>query len=179
MPITNFAAENSSGLGALGVDGKAFIIQLITFVLAFLVLKRYAFGPILKVLEERRRTIEEGVKLGELMKKEKAAFEQKMDEELHKARQEADGIIGSAQEAARDKIREAEDKARQKAGGILEEAERRIEQETARVRQQLEKELAGLVAEATEAVIGEKLDAKKDAELIERALKYKKNKAAA
>ena len=38
----------------LGVDGKAFVIQLITFVLAYLVLRRYAFGPILKVLRERR-----------------------------------------------------------------------------------------------------------------------------
>jgi F-type H+-transporting ATPase subunit b len=172
LPVNNFAAESSSsGLGALGVDPKAFLIQLITFGLAYFVLRRYAFGPIIKTLHERREIIENGVKLGEQMQKEKAAFEAKMAELLQGARREADGIIGSAQETAKENIREAEDKARQKAQLILEEADRRIEQETARVRKQLEKELATLVAEATEAVIEEKVDAKKDAALIERALK--------
>ncbi len=71
QPLTHFG-DSSYGLGALGVDGHAFIIQLITFVLAFLILRRYAFGPILKVLHERRETIENGVKLGEQMKQEEA-----------------------------------------------------------------------------------------------------------
>lgn len=168
---TTFAAENASGLGALGVDGKAFIIQLITFGLAFLVLRRYAFKPILKILDERRQTIESGVKLGEEMQRERAKLEQQVEAMLHQARQQADGIIGGAQDAAREAIREAEDKARQKAAVILEEADRRIAQETSRTRQQLEKELAGLVAEATEAVLNEKIDASKDGKLIERALK--------
>lgn len=169
-PVSQFA-ESSSGIGALGIDGKAFIIQLITFGLAYLVLRRYAFGPILKVLRERRQTIEEGVKLGEQMRQEKAAFEDKMAALLQEARKQADGVVGGAQDTARETIREAEDKAKQKAAIILTEAESRIEQEAARVRKQLEKELATLVAEATEAVLGEKIDAKKDGEIIERALK--------
>ena len=64
--LTNFG-DSSSGLGALGLDGRALIIQLITFVLALLILKRYAFKPISKVLNERRELIESGVKLGEEM----------------------------------------------------------------------------------------------------------------
>ncbi|MGC1177191.1 MAG: F0F1 ATP synthase subunit B [Candidatus Saccharimonadales bacterium] len=168
---THFAAENSSGLGALGLDGKAFVIQLITFVLAYLVLRRYAFGPILKVLRERRETIESGVKLGEQMQQEKAKLESQVEKTLHEARQQADGIITGAQDSARQAIREAEDKAREKAAGILKEADGRIAQDTARARKQLEKELVGLVSEATEAIIEEKVDAKKDAHLIERALK--------
>lgn len=171
--LTSFAAEESSGsgLGALGVDAKAFVIQLITFLLVFWVLKRYAFGPILKALNERRQTIESGVKLGEQMQKEKTEFEAKVEALMAKARQDADGIIALAQENGREAIREAEDKARAKAEGILKAAEARLEQDKARARQALEKEVAGLVASATEAVIGEKLDAKKDAQLIERSLK--------
>lgn len=169
-PITNFAAE-SSGIGALGIDGKAFLIQLITFLLAFLILKRYAFKPIVKVLNERRETIESGVKLGEQMQKEQAEFEAKVEQLLQEARQQADEIMAGAQDNARQTVREAEDKAREKAAGILKEAEARIDQDTARARKQLEKELVGLVSDATEAIIGEKVDAKKDAQLIERALK--------
>jgi F-type H+-transporting ATPase subunit b len=168
---TQFGAEEASGLGALGVDGKAFIIQLITFVLAYLVLRRFAFGPILKVLRERRDTIESGVKLGEKMQKDQAAMEAKVEKALHEARTQADSIIASAQDAGQQVVKEAEDKARAKAAGILKEAELRIEQETARARKQLEKELVSLISDATEAIIDEKVDAKKDAALIERALK--------
>lgn len=169
-PITNFASE-SSGIGALGIDGKAFVIQLITFLLAFLILKKYAFKPMGKVLQERRETIESGVKLGEEMQKENEKLEAKIATILQETRVEADAIITGAQEAARQTVREAEDKAREKAAVILKEADSRIDQDTARARKKLEKELVGLVSDATEAIIGEKVDAKKDAQLIERALK--------
>jgi F-type H+-transporting ATPase subunit b len=163
--------ESSSGLGTLGVDGKAFVIQLITFILAFLVLKRYAFKPIIKVLSERRETIESGVKLGEEMQKERAKLDAQVEKALHEARQEADGIIAGAQDTARQTIRESEDKARDKAAGIIDAAEARIEQDTARARKALEKELVGLISDATEAIIEEKVDPKKDAQLIEKALR--------
>lgn len=166
-----FGESSSSGLGALGVDGKAFFIQLLTFVMAFFILRRYAFGPIIAALNQRRETIESGVKLGEEMQLERAKLEDQVSDILHKARQEADSIITAAQDSGRQAIREAEEKARDKAAGVLAEAEARISQDTARARKQLEKELVNLVSEATEAIIGEKVDAKKDAALIERALK--------
>jgi F-type H+-transporting ATPase subunit b len=168
---TQFAADSSSGIGALGVDGKALIIQLVTFALAFLVLKRFAFKPILKVLKERRELIEQGVELGEQMKKDQAALEAKIAAELAKARQEADGIIASAQETSRQTIREAEDKAHIKADGIIKEGEERLKSDAQRLRKQIEGEVVSLISDATEAIIGEKVDATKDAALIDRALK--------
>jgi F-type H+-transporting ATPase subunit b len=170
VPITQFAAS-SSGIGALGIDSKALIIQLITFLLAFWVLKRYAFGPIIKIMNQRRQTIEQGVKLGEQMAREKAELEAKVEQQLHEARQQADGIIAAAQDTSRQIVQESEQKARDKAAAIIKEAEARINQDTSRARQALEKELVGLVSETTEAIIEEKLDAKKDVELIERTLR--------
>jgi len=166
---TNFA--EASGIGALGLDGKALVIQLVTFVLAFLVLKKWAFGPITKMLDERRKTIEAGVELGEQMKKDQVALEAKTAEALAEARSQADGIIAGAQETSRQVVRDAEDKARDKAAGILKEADQRIATDTQRARKQLEGELVGLISDATEAIIGEKVDAKKDAALIDKALK--------
>ena len=164
-------AESSSGLGALGVDGKAFVIQLITFVLAFWVLRRYALTPIIKVLNARRETIESGVRLGEEMQVERTKLAEEVEQALQEGRKQADSIIAGAQDTARETIREAEDKARIKAANILKEADSRITQDTALARKQLESELVGLISDATEAIIDEKVDAKKDAELIERALK--------
>jgi F-type H+-transporting ATPase subunit b len=172
--LTNFASDNASGIGALGINGKALIIQLVTFVLAFLVLKKWAFTPIIKMMDARRQTIEDGVALGEKMKKDEAALQAKVDAELANARKEADGIVASANETSRDKIREAEAKAADKAAGILKDADERIKSDTARARKKLEGELVGLISDATEAIIGEKVDAKKDAQLIDKALKEQK-----
>lgn len=172
--LTNFA-DSSSGLGSLGIDAKAFVIQLVTFLLAFWVLKRYAFGPIAKLMEQRRKTIEEGVSLGEQMRKDKAALEAKVAEELAKARTEADGIIAEANDAARQTVRDAEDKAADKAAVIVKEGQERATAEMGRARKKLESQIVGWVSDATEAIIGEKVDAKKDADIIDRALKEQQN----
>jgi F-type H+-transporting ATPase subunit b len=169
LSLTQFG-DSSSGLGSLGLDGKAFIIQLVTFVLAFLVLKKWAFGPIVKMMNQRRETIEKGVRLGEQMQKDKAELEAKVSDALHKARSDADKIIADAHQTGRQSIAEAEDAARTKADGLIAQASERIKQDTALARKKLEKDVAGLVSEATEAIIHEKVDVKKDASLIERAL---------
>ncbi|HEY5153065.1 MAG TPA: F0F1 ATP synthase subunit B [Candidatus Saccharimonadales bacterium] len=166
-----YFGDSSSGIGALGFSGQAFLIQLITFILAYLVLRRYAFGPILKVMKQRRETIESSVKLTEQLRKEQVELEQKVEKTLHEARQQADDIIAGAQDTGRQAVREAEDKARQKAAAVLAEAEDRIKQDTTRARAALQQELVGLISDVTEAVIDEKVDAQKDAQLIERALK--------
>ena len=168
--LTQFA-DSSSGLGSLGIDGRAFIIQLVTFLLAFWVLKHWAFGPIIKLMEQRRKTIEDGVALGEQMQKERVELEAKVAQELRKARTEADGIVTEAQESAREVIREAETAAHDKAEAIIAEAKQRTVQEVARARKQLEGELVELISEATEAIIEEKVDPQKDAALIDKALK--------
>ncbi|HET7529128.1 MAG TPA: F0F1 ATP synthase subunit B [Candidatus Saccharimonadales bacterium] len=168
--ITQFG-DSSSGIGALGLNLTSFLIQLGTFIIAFWVLRKWAFKPILKVLNERRETIEQGVTLGERMKKEQAEMEQRVAEALQGARQEADKIIADASDRGRQIIADAEAKAKEKSEGIIASAEERISQDVKLARSNLEKELVGLVAEAAEAIIDEKVDAKKDASLIDRALK--------
>jgi F-type H+-transporting ATPase subunit b len=170
--FTTFGADSSSsGIGALGIDSRALVIQLITFVLAYFVLRRYAFKPILKVLQERRELIESGVKIGEEMQKERVELDKKVSATLRDARLQADGIVSEAHDAARDTVAEAEEKARQKADNITADAHTRAEQDKQQMRKQLEKEVIGWVSDATEAIIDEKVDATKDASLIDRALK--------
>jgi F-type H+-transporting ATPase subunit b len=167
--LTQFGS--SSGIGALGFDPQAFLIQLVTFVIALLVLRKYAFRPILQVMKERRELIEKGVSLGEQMQKEKVDMEAKVEDVLHESRVKADGIIRAAEDQARATVKASEDQAKDRANDILNSAEDRIKQETIQARRQLEKEVVDLIAETTEVVIKEKVDAKKDNDLIKRALK--------
>lgn len=163
--------SSASGLGTLGLNVQSFLIQLGTFIIAYLVLRKWAFKPILKILQERRETIDKGVELGQQMQKEKDALEEKIAKALQDARKEADSIIAEAKGQARQTVQEAETKAKEKAEGIIASAEDRIKRDTAQARNKLEGELVGLISEATEVIIGEKVDPKKDSALIDKALK--------
>ena len=171
--VTQFAAEEAeaSGFEALGFDPKAFLIQLVTFLLVFYILKRFAFGKIVEMLETRRKTIEEGVGLTAKMREEKEKLEKEIALKRAEARREADQVIAASQAQTAGIIKEAEDAAKEKAERILADAKQKIEDETARAKRDLEREMVDLVIEATEAVTRQKLDAKKDNQLIADALK--------
>lgn len=168
--MTQFG-DSSSGIGALGLNLTSFLIQLGTFIIAFLVLRKWAFKPILKVLDERRETIEKGVSLGEKMQKDQAEMERKVAQALNEARAQADKLIADSSTTGRQIISDAEAKAKEKSEAIIAAAEERIDQNMKLARAKLEKDLAGLVAEATEAIIDEKIDTQKDAALIDKALR--------
>ncbi len=177
MYITYFAsetAEKATGLGALGVSLEKFLIQLITFVFVFMILKRFAFDKIGKKLEERRKTIDDGVRLGQKLEKERDNLDKKVAEAVREARHEADRIIANAHKESREVLREAEKTAQRKTEAMISDAHSRIEEDKRQAKQKLEKEIVGLVSEATETIVHEKVDAKKDAELIDKAIRGRK-----
>ena len=166
-----YFADSSSGLGTLGVNGSSFVIQLITLVLAFLVLRKYAFAPIAKILKERRETIEAGVSLGEKMKQDEEKLEKSIEDRLAKARAKADSILEEAKDAAKAAIKAGEEDAIRKAESILEDARNKTKLEMDAAKVKLESEIAGLVVEATEVLTREKIDSTKDAKLVDQAIK--------
>jgi F-type H+-transporting ATPase subunit b len=164
-----FASEGG-GIAALGVDGKALILQIITFVLVFFLLKKFALSKIIDQLEKRARTINDGVKLGLEMQKAKDELEVKTEEILRKAREQADKIIAAGHADAKELVKAAEAAAAHKTEALLTDAHAKIEEDMVKARKKLEQDMLELVGEATEAVIGEKLDSRKDSAIIERAL---------
>lgn len=170
---TNFAAAAEES-GILGVNLESFVVQILTFVLVFVILKKFAFARIVTMLDNRYKVIDEGVRHGQQMKEERERLEKETVKVVREARLGADEIIGHAQKEARDIVREAEKIANKKSEVMLKDAEDRINEEAQQSRRKLEKEIVGLVSEATEAVVHEKVDAKKDAELIDKAIKGRK-----
>lgn len=164
------AAEEATGIAALGLDPLAILAQAGTFLLLFWVVKKFALGKIVATLEQRRKTIDDGVRLGQKMEAEHAKLEEKIEAELHKARTEADKILADAQREAGEAIKAAEEEATQKVDQMIADAHVRIEDDMQKAKKALEKDILSLVAEATEVIIEEKLDQKKDSGLIQRAL---------
>lgn len=168
--LASEAAAEKEGIAVLGIDPKAILLQAGTFVLLFLIIRKFALPGIVETLEKRRMTIDQGVDLGIEMQNAKEKFDDELKGMQKQARVAADEIISVARKEASEIIKEGEAVAVKKADGILEEAEKKIGQEMEAARKALSKEMLALVSEATEVIIGEKVDAKKDASLIERAL---------
>ncbi len=150
------------------------MIQLVTFIFVFALLKKFAFNRIIKMLDERHKTIDDGVRMGMRMEQEKAKLDEDVAKTMRDARYEADEIIAAAHKDAREVIRDAEKSGQRKADTIIADAEARTEEETKHARGKLEKELVGFVSEATETIVGEKVDAKRDADVVAKALKNRK-----
>lgn len=161
----------AGGLGAIGIDGRALAFQVVNFVILLWILKKVAYKPILGVLEDRRKRIEEGLKSAEKAQADLANAETAKSQILAETRQESEAILSKSREEAAEIVRAAESKAAKRADQILAEATERTQREAAGVRNQLRQELGSLVAQATEVLIEEKLDAEKDARLIEKALR--------
>lgn len=179
IPIIFAATEESGSTGgaeALGLSFSAFLIQLITFVIVFLILNRFAFKPIVKKLEERRQVIEDGVKMGLELEKERLALDAEIIKIKRDARHEADKIIATGHKEARSIMSDTEKATARKVETMITDAEARIEEESEQARLSLEKDIVGLISEATEALVGEKVDTKKDAELIDKILKGRRKK---
>jgi F-type H+-transporting ATPase subunit b len=174
-PFSPHFAVDASGPAALGINGQAFVIQLVTFLVVFLILRHWAFKPILKMLNERRDLIEEGVTLGEKMRIEEAKLQAAVAAKLQNARKQGDVIIADAEVEARQKIQQSETVAQQRADGIITDAEERIAHASKRERARLVTEVFQLVSEVSEAVIKEKVDATKDAVLINNALNERRS----
>jgi F-type H+-transporting ATPase subunit b len=171
--VTQFAQADSggSGLGAFQLNIKDFIIQLVTFVLVFLILRKWVVPKLAATIDGRQRTLEESLENARRTEEALKQAEARAEEILGKARAQADEALAEAKDAGAGVISQAEAAAAARAETIVKEAESRLNDEREKLRKELHDELAGLVADATEKIIHEKLDEKKDMSLIERAIK--------
>jgi F-type H+-transporting ATPase subunit b len=169
--VTQFADDSGSGLGAFQLNLKDFIFQLVTFLIVLAVFRKWVIPKIVATMDSRQAALEKSLKDAKATEEALARAEVKAEEILAAARDQADQALAEAKKAAGGVIANAEEAAAKRAGLIIQEAEARLGQERDKLRQELRAELADLVADATEKVIGEKLNAKNDMGLLERAIK--------
>ena len=87
-------------LSKLGIDWKLLIAQIINFLVLLFVLYKFAYGPIVAMLEKRQRKIEQGLADAEAARKNLEKSGEKQKEILKKARAEAKVIVEKAHKQA-------------------------------------------------------------------------------
>ena len=154
----------------ISVTPGLMIWTIVCFLIALWVLKRYAFGPIQGILDERRERIRSAIEEAERSRAEAHRLIEEHRSLIGQARQDAEHILGEARrvaDAQRERVREETEADRQRR---LEETRRQIEAETHRALEQIRAEVAELTLVAASKVTGKVLDDADHRRLIEDAI---------
>jgi F-type H+-transporting ATPase subunit b len=144
-------------MAALGLDPWLLIWQGLAFGLLIFLLYRFAYKPILNMLDQRAERIRESIAQAEQIKRDLAEAQRRGEEEMARARQEAQELIGNARAASERTIAAARDEAQRQREKMLEEARAQIINETERAKLELRREVGRLTVLAATRVIGQEL----------------------
>jgi F-type H+-transporting ATPase subunit b len=164
--ITDILRETAE---TFGWNWKLFLSQIISFCIVAFLLRRFAYKPIVAVLEDRRRKIEEGQLNAEKIRKELAEAEKRYKEILAKADADAQRMIDEARQSAAHLAERKQQEAIAAAEQIIAKAKEAAALEHERQMQALKRELGHLVIETTAKVTGKVLTPEDQKRLQEEA----------
>src|SRR6202048_671405 len=164
MNLTFFAAASftetlKETADTFGWNWELFLSQVVSFMIVALLLRRFAYKPILAVLEDRRRKIEEGMLNAEKIRTELAEAEKRYQEIVTKANADAQRMIDEARESSAHLAERKQQEAIAAAEQIIAKAREASALEYERTMAELKRQLGRLVVETTAKVTGKVLTA--------------------
>lgn len=142
----------------LGISPIQLATQIINFIIFAFVLRKLLYKPLLKLLEERKRKIQEGLEYTEKMKKEVEESENKRIEIIDKAKGEARKIIDEAKRAAKTVENEILHKASKESESYMEKAKKEIAWRAEEMKKEMQKETIEVATAIVERVLSQVLD---------------------
>jgi F-type H+-transporting ATPase subunit b len=164
---TKSAEEHSGGLS---LDPMVVGFQVFNFLVLLLVLKWILYKPLMKLLSDREHQIKKGVENAEnaeMLLKESEATHEKM---LKEARAEGQSMVEAARKSGEQVRTDIVAKAQEEAQHIITSGKELVDAEKAKALQEVKAEAVEMVLKATEKLLKQKIDAAKDAKLIEDSI---------
>jgi F-type H+-transporting ATPase subunit b len=167
MIIIAEASAGGSPLDALGINGLAFISQLISFIIVLVLLGKFVLPRILQILDKRQAIIREGIENAEKARQDLAEATARAEHIIIDASRQAQEIIDRATKSAEQVARQIEEEARIRAEQINQQQIARIQQEVNRARQELSREVVNLSIEVASKVISRSMNTKDNRRFVE------------
>ncbi len=158
-------------LSKLGFDWQLALVNFINVAIIFLLLKKFLFGKVAAFIEQRKKTIEEGIEHAKQAKTDLEMAEVRVNELLKEATQEANTIIEQAYTDAKTQADAIKAKNVEEIDMLIQEAKRKISAEKETMLVEAKKELAALVIAAVEKVVKTKMDKPQDKIFVEDIIK--------
>ena len=145
--------------------------QTIAFILFVWFCMKFVWPPIMKALDERKKTIADGLAAGEKGKHELELAERRAGDVVREAKGKAGEILSQAEKRAGEVIDEAKHQAKSEAEGILVAARAEIDRERNAAREQLRQQVAALAVAGAARILEKEIDAKSHAKLLDDVVK--------
>ena len=162
-------------LETFGVQPVLLFAQIVNFVILLLILKKFAYKPIMKVLDDRKHKIETSMKQAEEIEKKLAVTEKRQTEILGNAERESTKIIEEAKNAAQ-KIQESTlVETNKKVEETLVKNKAALKLEGKRMVSEVKANMVVLVTETTKKVLGKVLSSRDKEDLVKKSLEELKS----
>ncbi len=155
---------------ALGINLPQLIAQVANFTLLLVLLRLTLYKPILRMLDERKEKIAEGLNAADLARAEAAQAQANIQAQLDSARKEGQDLVAGAQSIATRIQAEAREQSARDREAALERARAEIQLERDRAIADLRTEFADITVSAAEKVIGQSLDRQAHQRIIDETL---------
>ncbi|SDJ28337.1 F0F1 ATP synthase subunit B [Salimicrobium sp. PL1-032A] len=144
------------------------IAQLVFFLILLVLLRKFAWGPLMNMMKEREDYISNEIESAEKSREEAARLQREASEELKQTRQDAQKIIEDARKTATQQEKDIVASARREADRMKESARQEIEQEKEKAVQQLKDQVASMSVMIASKVIEKELSEQDQKELIDQ-----------
>ena len=149
-----------------------FFWQTIIFVILIFLLKKFAWSPILKAVNDREQGIKDALDSAEAAKKEMQSLQADNEKIMKEARAERDSLLKEARDLKNSMISQAKDEAKSEAQKIIESANEAILNEKNAAVSDIKKQVASLSIEIAEKLLKEKLSVdNKQMKIVEDLIK--------
>jgi len=140
--------------------------QAITFAILVWFTMKFVWPPLTNMMDERAKRIADGLAAAERGKQDLEAAEQRVADEIRKAKQQSTEIMLAAEKRANQIVEEAKDAARIEGAKLVADAKAEIEQETLRAKETLREQVAVLAVAGAEKILRREIDSAKNADLL-------------
>lgn len=144
------------------------IAQLIVFLILVWFTMKFVWPPIVKALDERAQKIADGLSAADKAKADLSAANQRVEQQLAAARDDAAKRLGDAERLAQSLVEEAKARANEEGAKIIAAARAEAEQAAIQVRETLRSQVAALAVKGAEQILRREVDANAHAELLGR-----------
>lgn len=153
-----------------GIDWKLFFAQIVNFSVILIVLRKFAYQPILKILRNRRESIEKGLEMRAEAEKNLKESDEMRNRTLQQANAQAMSVVSHAEAIGREKQDQILKETDVKVEGIITDARRVIQAERMKMNDEVYHDAENLVRLGLASVIGKMSASERDNILISEAL---------
>jgi len=154
----------------LGIEWKIILAQIVNFTVLLLILQKFAYRPVVKILTERRKKIEEAIERSKTVDSQMAEIEALKEKVLDEARVKSEEILVKAEQSARKVQEDMLADTHEKSEKLMEDTRKKIEAEREKIFQEVKREIAEVVALAVEKSVGDIADKKTQEKMVAEAL---------